>query len=272
VASGFSGGSGGSVGNILGYYSPSYISVFGGIGGTLGGFIQEAQLDDYLYIPKPAKPSAPRPITTSRELPGSTHWDPAPVPVGKTGGKPSSPVSVVFAEGVEIPILDILGKLPSFENEGQPPIIYSPPPILLPGQTDPGREEQEHEEGEMAHTWTHLGSQIVGALFPNTVAQQSFVAGPGQVAVSGNGQLGPFDPGPGTVAVQGVPTVYSGGSCPPAKTRTLTIDCATGLEVKRKRRRRRALLTQGDMGVLFQIASLPNNANVRVALAGAIRR
>jgi len=66
-------------------------------------------------------------------------------------------------------------------------------------------------------------------------------------------------------------TPYS-GSCPPAKTRTLTIDCATGQEVKRKRRRRRALLTQGDMGVLFQIASLPNNANVRVALAGAIRR
>jgi len=162
--------------------------------------------------------------------------------------------------------VDVLGAfLPDFTNESQPPIIFSPPPIILPGQTDPGREEHEEDE-EMAHTWTHVGSQFIGALFPNTVPAQSFVAGPGQVAVGA-----PPMPVPNVGATGGA-AVYSGGTCPPPKTRTLTIDCATGMEVKRKRRRRRALLTQGDMGVLFQIASLPNSANVRVALAGAIRR
>jgi len=212
-------------------------------------------------------------ITTSAELPGSTHWDPAPVPVGDAGGGRPSNSGVVLEAGSPIPWMDIPRWFPGERDESQPPVIYRPPPILLPGQTDPGREEHETEEEDMAHTWTHLGSQIVGALFPNTVMEQSFVAGPGQVAVGNgngggatNGQLGPFDPGPGATAMQ-----YEAGSCA-RKTRTLTIDCATGLEVKRKRRRRRALLTQGDMGVLFQIASLPNNANVRVALAGAIRR
>jgi len=117
----------------------------------------------------------------------------------------------------------------------------------------------------VAHTWLHLGSQVLGGFFPDqnplAYAPSNFTGGPGQVPVSGA-------PTPiGTPAM----AAYT-GSCPPAKTRTLTIDCATGQEVKRKRRRRRALLTQGDMGVLFQIASLPNNANVRVALAGAIRR
>jgi len=118
----------------------------------------------------------------------------------------------------------------------------------------------------MAHTWLHLGSQVLGGLFPNqnpmAYAPDNFS---GPTGVSG-AQMPPPGAAPGTAMV-----AYS-GSCPPQKTRTLTIDCATGQEVKRKRRRRRALLTQGDMGVLFQIASLPNNANVRVALAGAIRR
>ncbi len=269
MASGFAQGTGtGIIGLSPAVSSWNFGSFSLGVGGSLGSFIQEAQLEDFFFSfggPQP-KPQ-PIAITASTELPGSTHWDPAPVPVGKTGGKPASPAAVVQPEGIEVPFVDILSPfLPSFENEGQPPIIFSPAPIILPGQTDPGREEQEHEEGEMAHTWTHLGSQVVGALFPNTVTQQSFVAGPGQVAV-GAPSL------PATPAVvQGAATVYSGGTCPPAKTRTLTIDCATGQEVKRKRRRRRALLTQGDMGVLFQIASLPNNANVRVALAGAIRR
>jgi len=237
------------------------------LGGNLSGAVRRWSK------PKAAPRSAPPAITASRELPGRTHWDPAPVPVGKPGGGSAAPPRVVLQSGVDIPVVDILGTfLPDFRNEGQPPIIYSPPPIILPGQTDPGREEKE-EDGEMAHTWTHIGSQLIGAVFPdqNPLAYTGplslapgggFVAQPGQVPV----------PAAVPAATMGTAAVYSGGTCPPAKTRTLTIDCATGLEVKRKRRRRRALLTQGDMGVLFQIASLPNNANVRVALAGAIRR
>jgi len=269
VASGFSGGSGGSVGSMLGYYSPSWLSVFGSTG-SLGGFIQEAQLDDFLYsFPKSTQTAASSHITASAELPGSTHWDPATVPVGKPPSSSPAGGGVVLETGVSLPGVGVLGAfLPDFQNEGQPPIIFSPAPVILPGQTDPGGEEQEtqHEEDEVAHTWTHVGSQLLGALFPTTVAAQSFVAGPGQVGV-GAGSM----PAPG-VPINGGAPMYSGGTCAPPKTRTLTIDCATGMEVKRKRRRRRALLTQGDMGVLFQIASLPNNANVRVALAGAIRR
>ncbi len=121
----------------------------------------------------------------------------------------------------------------------------------------------------MAHTWLHLGSQVIGGMFPqqNPIA---YAPGLGFSGPTGGGN-GAGLPGSGAIPAPAGDPMYS-GSCPPPKTRTLTIDCATGQEVKRKRRRRRALLTQGDMGVLFQIASLPNNANVRVALAGAIRR
>jgi len=212
---------------------------------------------------------SPARITTSRDLPGSTHWDPAPVPVGKNGGGSPAAGGVVYSEGAGVPVLGFPWGWPNGSDTSEPPVIYSPPPIVLPGQVDPGREEQETEEGELAHTWLHLGSQVVGGMFPGqnpmAYAPSNFGGGPGAGGGSGNGN------GIGAIPAPAGDPMYT-GSCPPPKTRTLTIDCATGQEVKRKRRRRRALLTQGDMGVLFQIASLPNNANVRVALAGAIRR
>ncbi len=266
MASGFGGGAGGVLG-----FSPAVSSWnFGGYlgpGGSLGAFIQEAQLDDFLYSwggPQKLRPIA---ITASRELPGSTHWDPAPVPVGtKNGGAPSEP-GVVYEERVGLPDLGVLGAFfPDFENEEQPPIIFSPAPILLPGQTDPGREEREVEadkENEVALTFGNIFQGGIDLL--NTYGQMTS----GQLASSFVGT--PTGAAAAPPPVEAINTMYT-GSCPPRKTRTLTIDCATGQEVKRKRRRRRALLTQGDMGVLFQIASLPNNANVRVALAGAIRR
>ncbi len=207
-------------------------------------------------------------ITTSAELPGSTHYMPDPVPVGESGG--GAPVIAAVIQAARGGLPGVAVQLPRPGNEPEPPIIFSPPPLVLPGQTDPGREERETEEGELAHTWTHVGSQLLGALFPGSATQQAFVAGPSTGFNLGGGG-GAVTTTPPAAAVVGGSTMYA-GSCPPAKTRTLTIDCATGLEVKRKRRRRRALLTQGDMGVLFQIASLPNSANVRVALAGAIRR
>ncbi len=124
----------------------------------------------------------------------------------------------------------------------------------------------------MAHTWKHLGSQFIAGLFPGTQTEAFGFSGPtvmgGSTVGSGNGGI---PPGGGAIPSVEQVAAYQ-GVCPPRKTRTLTIDCETGLEIKRKRRRRPKLLTQGDMGVLFQIASLPNNANVRIALAGAIRR
>lgn len=55
----------------------------------------------------------------------------------------------------------------------------------------------------------------------------------------------------------------------PAK---VTVDTKTGKVTACKRRRRRKMLTESDMCILFQIATLPNNANVRTALARAIKR
>jgi len=272
MASGFSGGFGGGV---LGF-SAAVSSWNFPRTSTLGDYIREAQLSDFLYTfggpvssPSPTYwdpgPSA-RTITASRELPGTAHYIP-PVSVGENGGGSSGDGVVVQFPGVILPTVGI--RTPDFQNEGQPPLIFSPAPIILPGQTDPGREEHETEEGPMAHSWTHLGSQIVAGLFPGTATQAFGFSGPtGVGAGSGNGGI---PPGGGAIPSVEQVAAYS-GACPPRKTRTLTIDCETGQEIKRKRRRRRALLTQGDMGVLFQIASLPNNANVRVALAGAIRR
>jgi len=208
-----------------------------------------------------ARRSAAR-ITASRELPGTAHYLPRdPVPVGNKTGGDSVLASVINASGGGLPGVGV--RTPDFRNEGQPSIIYSPPPIVLPGQVDPGREEQEEGENDVAHTITHFVQQGIGAIFGGPEDVGLGFGGPAQGFVASPGQAAP--------AAAAVSAAYS-GSCPPRKTRTLTIDCATGLEIKRPRRRRKALLTQGDLGVLFQIATLPNSANVRTALAGAIRR
>ncbi len=39
----------------------------------------------------------------------------------------------------------------------------------------------------------------------------------------------------------------------------------------KRRRRQRNILTQANIGIMWQISNLPNNANVRIALAKAIR-
>jgi len=202
-----------------------------------------------------------RSITASRELPGRTHYDPptADVPVGRDSGSVSGGVAqVIAAARAGLPEV-VLGRKPDFVNEGQPAVIYQRPPIILPGQVDPGREE--HEEGEVSHTWTHLVGQVLGV-----TAQQQ-----GLGFVGGQGSAGGGVPAaiPAAAAVPAV--VGYAGSCPPRKTRTLTIDCETGLEVKKKRTRQGKMLTNQNMAILFQIATLPNSANVRTALARAIK-
>lgn len=59
------------------------------------------------------------------------------------------------------------------------------------------------------------------------------------------------------------------GSC--GSPRYLTYDCKTGEFRKKRRRRRRPMLTASDMVQLNQIAGLPNNQNVRTALASRIK-
>ncbi len=39
----------------------------------------------------------------------------------------------------------------------------------------------------------------------------------------------------------------------------------------KRRKRQRNILTQANIGIMWQISNLPNNANVRIALAKAIR-
>lgn len=232
----------------------------------------DAQLRAYsarAFAPSPVRSAAISSFTTSAALPGTAHYLPpsAPVPVGETSSGGAVVSAVIHAAGGGLPQMGV--STPDFENEGQPPLIFSPAPIILPGQVDPGREEHEEGENDVAHTITHFVQQGIGAIFGGDESINFTNPGPIGFApgatVAGPAQGGIGVPGGGGVQV-------AAGGCPPRKTRTLTIDCATGIEVKRKRRRRRALLTQGDMGVLFQIASLPNNANVKVALAGAIRR
>ena len=52
----------------------------------------------------------------------------------------------------------------------------------------------------------------------------------------------------------------------------VTVDTRTGKVTTCRRRRRKPLLTDADFAALAKVASLPNTANVRTALAQAIRR
>ncbi len=80
-------------------------------------------------------------------------------------------------------------------------------------------------------------------------------------------------PGVALPAPNGAAMPSYSGSCPPRKTRTLTIDCATGQEVKRTRRRRRRLLTSSDLGDLAQLQALVGKGSnaMSVAVSKAIR-
>ncbi len=81
---------------------------------------------------------------------------------------------------------------------------------------------------------------------------------------------------PGAVPTAGVPAVASCSCnsnpcvCGTINGRPALVDPRTGKRCYR--RRRRVMLTEGDFNTLLRIATLPNNANVRTALAKAIGR
>ncbi len=128
------------------------------------------------------------------------------------------------------------GTLPPIDEEKWSDIIRTPVPVPV---VDDSEFEEEGEE--MAHSWLHVGSQILGVL---TQPEQQQVYNPPSA----------FAPSGGFV---------SGGS-------TMTYANSTGVRCKR-RRRQRNILTQSNLNMLFQIATLPNNGNVRVALSRAIK-
>ncbi len=93
----------------------------------------------------------------------------------------------------------------------------------------------------------------------------------GQVIGGAIGGL--FDPfGMGSAAqqfVSGPPSTVDYGVA--TQPRKVTVDTVTGQVTPCRRRRRRKLLTNGDFNDLLRISTLPNTANVRVAIAKAIR-
>ncbi len=120
--------------------------------------------------------------------------------------------------------------------------------VIDPTQTPvSGVDDEEFTEEEpMAHSWWHLGSQVIDVL-------QGQAAGGGTALAPPQGFAGPMTPTPGTPAFYAANAAAAGTHC-------------------RRRRRRRALLTEGDFNSLMRIATLPNNANVRTALAKAVGR
>jgi hypothetical protein len=123
---------------------------------------------------------------------------------------------------------------------------------------EPPTAQVAPEDTEMAVDWgdflnTAAQGYIGGLLAPSP---STFVGG------------GAALPPPNVVA-----SAPGGGGCPPRKTRNVTIDCATGQEVKRTRRRRRRLLTAGDLGDLAQLQALVGKGSnaMGVAVSKAIR-
>ena len=128
--------------------------------------------------------------------------------------------------------------LPPIDEERMGEIIRTQVPLPVDDS-----EFDDPEEDQMAHTWFHSATELAGQIWGGT-QQQSGGPGPGaQTAAQTDAWLAALAADP---------------------VRGSTVRC-------KRRRRRRALLTQSDLNVLNQIANLPNNSNVRTALAKAVR-
>jgi hypothetical protein len=139
-----------------------------------------------------------------------------------------------------------------------------PPPI--DPEYLPTRTVEEAEGEDVAIDW---GQVFSGAI---DIAQGQYIGGAANpLSPLGFAGAGTTTGGAAPPA-NGAAMAYA-GSCPPRKTRTLTIDCATGQEVKRTRRRRRRLLTSSDLGDLAQLQALVGKGSnaMSVAVSKAIR-
>ncbi len=103
----------------------------------------------------------------------------------------------------------------------------------------------------MAIDWGNVLGSAVGAMFDPFDTLTPYRTGVSQL----------------TQSIQDVPNMGNGGT-----PRTVTVDTVTGKVSACKRRRRRKMLTEGDFNTLLRVANLPNNQNVRIALAKAIGR
>jgi len=212
----------------------------------------------------PTTPSPGGQAITSGEEVGYVDFDPVfpsyggqenPVGVGYYPGPGGLPTGRHVPKTTEVPA--VASGLPTYEGpfdgpwhdrdstEGE---IFIPPP---PGPVlqDPGQDEAE---GRVAVEWYDSVFDIAGQF------------------LQGYQQASQYVPPPTTV---GPPAPAQAGSCPTRKTRTLTIDCATGQEIKRPRRRRRRLLTASDLGDLAQLQAMVGKGSnaMSVAVSKAIR-
>jgi len=120
--------------------------------------------------------------------------------------------------------------------------VIDPTPTPVSGVDD----EEFTEEEPMAHTWWHLGSQVIDVLQGQSPTAQSAMGVPIGFAPSASAD---------TFATTG--GGYYTGAVQRARCK--------------RRPRQRNMLSQSNLNILFQIATLPNNQNVRIALAKAIR-
>ncbi len=158
-----------------------------------------------------------------------------------------------------------LPEVPQDAPEFIPPVAaestrYDPPPVVSSGPQTGVFED----EASVAIEW---GTVIQGGIdLLNTWGQST----------STPGILPYANTNPVTGPQLGTPSMASCGCnsnpcvCGTINGRPALVDPRTGKRCYR--RRRRVMLTEGDFNTLLRIATLPNNANVRTALAKAIGR
>ncbi len=132
---------------------------------------------------------------------------------------------------------------PTFNIPVLPPAILNGVPDVPSGSV--GGEDSNEEETVALADWIQGGIDIANTWGGYTSAQ----------AVQAASSYGSTMPPPVTLPsgqILNGPMSYAGGAC-------------------KRRKRQRNILTQANIGIMWQISSLPNNANVRIALARAIR-
>ncbi len=132
---------------------------------------------------------------------------------------------------------------PTFNIPVLPPAILNGVPDVPSGSV--GGEDRTQEETMALQDWISGAVDIANVWGGYTSAQ---------VAQQFGGVMNAPAPAPVTLPsgqILNGPMSYAGGC--------------------KRRKRQRNILTQANIGIMWQISSLPNNANVRIALARAIR-
>jgi len=161
------------------------------------------------------------------------------VPVGQPSGG-TLPI-IADEEGVQVPTV-VLGSQP-------PPIFTQPPPLIPNGLPDlPSGPMGNGENGDTEvalQDWLSGAVDIANVWGGYTSAQ---LASQFKAGIPASAQTP-------SILAPAVGQMGDNGRWVPSK----------------RRRRRRPCLTQTDINILHQIGNLPNNANVRTALARCIK-